>query len=321
MATATGAVSVSAGLLAAVLALDLALGDPRGWPHPIVWIGRLVSRLEAWLRERFRDLRLAGILLVILTLLISGGSAWLLLQFAAAFSAGLAWLVALWLGWSCLALRSLHAESAAVIKELERGNLEAARQALAMIVGRETATLDEEGVLKATLETVAENASDGVIAPLFYLLLGGPVLAVIFKAVSTLDSMVGYNNDRYREFGWAGARVDDLFNYFPARLTGWLFVVCSYPLKLNADAAKEIMLRDAAKHASPNAGWPEAAAAGALGVQLGGAAVYFGQQVEKPTFGDARGPATIKHYRQLVRLLYVSSFAAALFCMLMLGVL
>ena len=312
---------MSAGLLAAVLALDLALGDPRGWPHPIVWIGRLISRLEAWLRERFRHLRLAGILLVLLTLLSSGGSAWLLLQFAAAFSAGLAWLVALWLGWSCLALRSLHLESAAVIKELEKGDLEAARQALAMIVGRETATLDEEGVLKATLETVAENASDGVIAPLFYLLLGGPVLAVIFKAVSTLDSMVGYNNDRYREFGWAGARLDDLFNYLPARLTGWLFVVCSYPLKLNADAAKEIMLRDAAKHASPNAGWPEAAVAGALGVQLGGAAVYFGQQVEKPTFGDAREPATIKHYRQLVRLLYVSSFAAALFSMLMLGVL
>jgi adenosylcobinamide-phosphate synthase len=312
---------MSASLLAAVVALDLVLGDPHGWPHPVVWIGRLISRLENWLRDTFKNLRLAGILLVALTLLISGGSAWLLLAFAGAFGKGLGFLVSLWLGWSCLALRSLHVESAAVIKELEAGDLDAARQALSMIVGRETSNLDEEAVLKATLETVAENASDGVIAPLFYLFLGGPVLAVIFKAVSTLDSMVGYKNDQYRQFGWAGARLDDLFNYIPARLTGWLFVLCSSLVKLNAGSAKKIMLRDAAKHASPNAGWPEAAAAGALGVQFGGAAVYFGRRVEKPTFGDALEKASIKHYRQLLKLLYVSSFTMGLLCMLLLGVL
>jgi adenosylcobinamide-phosphate synthase len=244
----------------------------------------------------------------------------LLLQFAASFGAVLAWLISLWLGWSCLALRSLHVESAAVIRELERGDLDAARQALSMIVGRETTHLTEPEILKATLETVAENASDGVIAPLFYLLLGGSVLAMIFKAVSTLDSMVGYKNEKYREFGWAAARLDDLCNYIPARLTGWLFVLFAPLAGLDGRAARKIMLRDASKHASPNAGWPEAAAAGALGVELGGTAVYFGRRVEKPTFGDAGKRPTCRHYRQLVRLLYTGSIGFALFCMLILGV-
>jgi len=312
---------MSASLLAAILVLDLLLGDPHGWPHPVVWIGRLISRLESWLRESCKNLRLAGILLVVLTLFVSGSCAWLLLQFAGAFSPWLGWLISLWLGWSCLALRSLHLESAAVIRELEAGDLEAARQALSMIVGRETATLSEEGILKATMETVAENASDGVIAPLFYLLLGGPVLAIIFKAVSTLDSMVGYKNDRYREFGWAGAKLDDVLNYIPSRLTGLLFIIFSYPLWMNFKKAKQVMFRDAKKHASPNAGWPEAAAAGALGLQFGGAAVYFGHRLEKPTFGDADEPPTISHYHRLILLLYASSIGAVLLAMLILGVL
>ena len=312
---------MSSGLFAAILLLDLLLGDPHGWPHPIVWIGRLISRLENRLREIFKDLRLAGVVLVAVMLAISGGSVWLLLQFAGAFSESLAHLVSLWIGWSCLALRSLHAESAVVVKELEAGDLEGARQALSMIVGRETTNLDEEGILKATLETVAENASDGVIAPLFYLLLGGPVFAIIYKTVSTLDSMVGYQNDKYREFGWAGARLDDLLNYIPARLTGWLFVSFAYVLGLNGSSAKKMMLRDADKHASPNAGWPEAAAAGALGVQFGGVAVYFGQQVDKPTFGDPLEQPTGKHYRQLIRLLYTSSLGFGGFIILLLVVL
>jgi adenosylcobinamide-phosphate synthase len=312
---------MSTGLFAAILVLDLLLGDPHGWPHPIVWIGRLILRLENWLRVAVRAEKLAGILLVVLTLSITAASAGLLLTFAAAFTDLLAWLVSLWLGWSCLALRSLHAESAVVIADLERGDLTAARQSLSMIVGRETANLNEEQILKATLETVAENASDGVIAPLFYLLIGGPVLGLIFKAVSTLDSMVGYKNDKYREFGWAGARLDDVLNFIPSRLTGFLFIITAAPLKLNYRGARRIMLRDAGKHASPNAGWPEAAAAGALGVQFGGAAIYFGQRVEKPTFGDADQQPTSEHYRQLIRLLYASSIGFGLFCLLILGVL
>ncbi|WP_303721309.1 adenosylcobinamide-phosphate synthase CbiB [Malonomonas rubra] len=312
---------MSSALFGAILLLDLLLGDPHGWPHPIVWIGRLINRLEEVLRPLFPSAKLAGILLVLLTLLITGTATWLALQFSTAFGVWLGWLVSLWLGWSCLALRSLHRESLTVIEDLAAGDLEGARQSLSMIVGRETATLDEAGILKATLETVAENASDGVIAPLFYLLLGGPLLGMLYKAASTLDSMVGYKNDKYRELGWAGARLDDLLNYIPARLTGCLFVGSSYLLKLNGDSAKKMMLRDAGKHASPNAGWPEAAAAGALGVQLGGVAVYFGQQVEKPTFGDASQPLSIQHYRQLIRLLYVSSLGFGGLAILLLGVL
>lgn len=304
---------MSVGLFCAILLLDLSLGDPHGWPHPVVWIGRLIRRLENWLRNSVKQLRLAGILLVLLTLLVVAGSTGLLLQFAIAFGDWLGWLVSLWLGWSCLALRSLHTESSAVIQELERGNLDAARQTLSMIVGRETGSLNEEEILKATLETVAENTSDGVIAPLCYLLLGGPILGLVYKAASTLDSMVGYQNDQYREFGWAGARLDDLLNYIPARLTGWLLVVAAFPLKLNGWGALQVMLRDAGKHASPNAGWPEAAAAGALDLQLGGPAVYFGQTIDKPAFGDADLHPEIRHYRQLIKLLYASCgiFAAA----------
>lgn len=312
---------MSSGLFCAILLLDLLLGDPRGWPHPIVWIGRLIERLEDWLREVLKPERLAGVLLVLLTLSITWSAAALLLKFAAAFGGWLAWLVSLWLGWSCLALRSLHRESRAVIDELEAGDLPGARQALSQIVGRETGGLDAEGVLKATLETVAENASDGVIAPLFYLLLGGPLLGLLFKATSTLDSMVGYKNDQYRDFGWAGARLDDLLNLIPARLTGLLFVVAALPLNLNGWEGWRIMWRDAGKHASPNAGWPEAAAAGVLGIQLGGPATYFGQQFDKPTFGNADQLPQLEHYRQLIRLLYVSSGLFALAGLLILGVL
>lgn len=312
---------MSLGLFAAILMFDLALGDPHGWPHPIVWIGRLITTLENWLRKLMPSTKLAGVLLVILTLSSVGGASWLLLQFANAFAVWLGWLVSLWLGWSCLALRSLHVESRQVVRDLERGDLVAARQSLSMIVGRETATLNEEEILKATLETVAENTSDGVIAPLFYLLLGGPVLGLVFKAVSTLDSMVGYKNDRYREFGWAGARLDDLFNYIPSRLCGLLFIISSYPLNMNSRKAKMVMLRDANKHASPNAGWPESAVAGVLGIQFGGAATYFGQRLEKPTFGDADQQPTLKHYRQLIQLLYLSSGIAALIGLALLGVL
>ncbi len=312
---------MSFGLFCAILLLDLLLGDPHGWPHPIVWVGRLIERLEGWLRESIPQQRLAGIVLVILTLTITGVAAALLLKVAGTFAGLLAWLVSLWLGWSCLALRSLHVESRAVIEALETGDLPEARQSLAMIVGRETANLDEEEILKATLETVAENASDGVIAPLFYLLLGGPVLGLLYKAASTLDSMVGYRNDKYRAFGWAGARLDDLLNLIPARLTGFLFVLAAFPLKLNGREALRIMRRDAGKHASPNAGWPEAAAAGALGLQLGGSATYFGKTVEKPTFGDAGKRPQLDHYRQLIRLLYAGTGLFAAACLLFLGVL
>jgi adenosylcobinamide-phosphate synthase len=311
---------VSAWLVLGAFGLDLLLGDPRGWPHPVVWVGRLIQRLEelwtAWLGRS----RLAGVLLTLSTLLVTGGAAWGLLALAGFLHPWLQAAAALWLAWTCLALRSLHAESLEVVRQLEAGDLEAARRALSLIVGRDTAGLDEAGILRAAIETVAENTSDAVVAPLFYLCLGGPVLGILFKAASTLDSMVGYDNERYRAVGWASARLDDLLNLVPARLTGLLMVLAAFPLRLNAGGALMVMRRDGRKPKSPNAGIPEAAVAGALAIRLGGPAVYFGTRVEKPTLGDDHRPVTPATYRGAVRLMYLASLSTLGLGLLLLGV-
>ncbi|WP_298036406.1 adenosylcobinamide-phosphate synthase CbiB [uncultured Desulfuromonas sp.] len=298
------------GLILCAFALDLLLGDPRGLPHPVVFIGRLIGRLEGLLTGLVANRRVAGVLLAGLTLAVTGLVTLALLRLAGAIHPLLGWLAALWAAYTTLALRSLHRESREVVALVEDGRLEDARRALSLIVGRDTAALDEEGILRACIETVAENASDGVVAPLFYLFLGGPVLAMLYKAANTLDSMVGYKNDRYRELGWASARLDDLLNLLPARLTGLLVVLAAFPLGLDGREALRIMRRDAAKHKSPNAGYPEAAAAGALGVRLGGPAVYFGQTVEKASLGDGAGPVTAGSYRAMIRILYLASSLA-----------
>jgi adenosylcobinamide-phosphate synthase len=306
-------------LLLSAFGLDLLLGDPRRLPHPVVYIGKLITRLEVPLAGLLRNRRLAGILLCLLTLAITGGVAWTLLALAALVHPLLYALAWIWLAFTTLALRSLHRESREVVKWVVAGDLGEARRALSLIVGRDTAQLDEEGILRACLETVAENASDGVVAPLFYLSLGGPVAALVYKAANTLDSMVGYRNDRYHELGWASARLDDLLNLIPARLTGLLMVLAAIPLGLNPWAALKMLLRDARKPSSPNAGFPEAAAAGALGVQFGGPASYFGQRVEKPTLGDADRPITLSSYRQMVGLLYLTALLALGLSLLLTG--
>ncbi|BCR03749.1 cobalamin biosynthesis protein CobD [Desulfuromonas versatilis] len=297
-------------LIPCAFALDLVLGDPRRLTHPVVLIGGLIEGLEVPLVGLLKNRRLAGILLTALTLLVTGLVAIAVLKLAQAVHPWLGWLAALWLAYTTLALRSLHKESREVVTLVEQGDLDEARRSLALIVGRETSHLDEEGILRACIETVAENTSDGVIGPLFYLFIGGPVLALLYKAASTLDSMVGYRDDRYRELGWASARFDDLLNLVPARLTGLLMALAAWPLGLNGAEALRIMLRDARKHSSPNAGYPEAAAAGALEVQLGGPAIYFGARVEKPTLGDADRPITVAGYRAMVRLMYLASLLA-----------
>jgi len=311
---------VSGWLALGAFGLDLLLGDPRSWPHPVVWIGRLIERLEAFWTDRLGRNRLAGVLLTGSTLLLTGTAAWGGLALAGDLHPWLRWGVALWLAWTCLALRSLHRESLTVVRHLEAGDLEAARCALAMIVGRDTALLDEGGILRATLETVAENTSDGVVAPLFYLLLGGPVLAILFKAASTLDSMVGYRNERYCEVGWASARLDDLLNLVPARLTGLMLALAAAALRFDAWGALRMMRRDGRKPQSPNAGIPEAAVAGALGVALGGPAVYAGRRVEKPVLGDDDRPLTLGTYRDTVRLMYLCSLFTLLLGLLVYGV-
>ncbi|MEJ2183753.1 MAG: adenosylcobinamide-phosphate synthase CbiB [Nitrospirota bacterium] len=272
--------------------LDAALGDPRWLPHPVRLMGRAVAWLEGRLRGAMRQrLRLAGVVLVALVVggVLAGAS---LLMGLLRLPQGGPWAVAasaavVWLASSTLALRGLIQSVGAVFKSASLGE---ARAALSHIVGRDVSALDRDGVERAAIETLAENASDGVIAPLFYLALGGVPLALAYKAVNTLDSMVGYRNERYGELGWAAARLDDLANYVPARLTGLLLVAAAALLPGGrAGRALATFLRDGRAHKSPNSGMPEAAMAGALGVRLGGPSTYGGLLVEKPFIGGEMG--------------------------------
>jgi adenosylcobinamide-phosphate synthase len=293
----------TAVVLAAVL-IDLLLGDPRWLPHPVVWIGRLITALEKELRLLVRNERIAGVLLLVIAVGITCGVALAVLKAANAVSPFLGFVASVVLSYTSLAARSLHRESRLVADALARGDLVEARRYLSYIVGRDTAALDEPEIWRATVETVAENTSDGVIAPLFFLILGGPVLALAYKAVNTLDSMVGYKDERYLHFGRASARFDDLVNWLPARMTGLLMVLAAPLVGLSARGAWRIMVRDGRNHSSPNSGISEAAAAGALGVRLGGTNWYFGKPVAKPTIGDAQRPLSPEAYDGVVRLMY-----------------
>jgi adenosylcobinamide-phosphate synthase len=292
-------------LLIAVI-LDWLLGDPAWLPHPVAGIGRLIARLEPLMRRWFGDSRLAGVMLLIsttaVTISIAGGV--LFLAYRIHHQLGL--LVAIIISWSCLAARSLHLESRLAADRMEAGDLSGGRQYLSRIVGRDTAELDEAGVWRGVVETVAENSSDGVIAPLFWLMLGGPLLALAYKTVNTLDSMVGYRNERYLKVGWASARCDDIANLLPARLTGLLMVLTAPVVGLSGSNAFCTMLRDGRRHASPNSGIPEAAAAGALRVQLGGASSYGGVMMEKPAIGLPEKELSATAYRGVIRLMYAS---------------
>jgi adenosylcobinamide-phosphate synthase len=297
-------------VLVSAIALDILLGDPRRIPHPVVGIGRMISSMEKLLRRMLGNERLGGVLLLIgvvgLTLLLS----LLLVIGSAALHRAAGFAVSVWLSYTCLAARSLHRESKLVAVHLEAGDIEGARTFLSRIVGRDTGHLDEPEIWRALVETVAENTSDGVIAPLFYLMLGGPALGLAYKAVNTLDSMVGYKNERYIRFGWASARFDDLANWLPARITGMLIASAAPLAGLSGRNSLRIMLRDGGNHSSPNSGIPEAAAAGALGVMLGGTNSYFGKAVLKPTIGDPVRMLSGESYRGAIRLMYGS---AALF--------
>jgi adenosylcobinamide-phosphate synthase len=293
-------------LVFAALVLDWLLGDPRWLPHPVVAVGRLVTALERQLRRLVTNERAAGVILLVLTVGITGGTAWLLVLGAGLVHPVAGFAVEALLGWTCLAARSLHGESRLVADALAAGDLAEARFFLSRIVGRDTAELTEPEIWRGVVETVAENTSDGVIAPLFWFMIGGAPLALAYKAVNTLDSMVGYKNERYLHFGWASARFDDLANLLPARITGLLMVLVAPLAGLSGPGAWRIMRRDGRNHSSPNAGIPEAAAAGALGVRLGGMNVYFGRPVAKPTIGDPLNPLDRTAWRGAVRLMYGS---------------
>ena len=288
--------------------LDLLLADPAWMPHPVVYMGKAISALEGFLRPRLpqtpRGELLGGVILAAAlpagTIAAASGARALANKLNPKL--GLA-LETVWC-WQALALRGLAQESAAVQRELERGDLPAARKAVARIVGRDTQELTAEGVTKAAVETVAENFSDGVAAPLFYMLLGGAPLALAYKAVNTMDSMVGYKNDRYLYFGRAAAKLDDLANLAPARLAALCWVGAAYLTGQDGRNAWNIWRRDRRNHASPNSAQTESACAGALGVQLAGPASYFGKTVDKPTIGDPKRAVEPADIGRANRMLY-----------------
>ena len=299
--------------------LDLLFGDPHWMPHPVRAMGALIAGLEKPLRAVFpknpRGEFIAGGFLVVLTAGISTGAAVLLLWLCAQIHPILAFAAQALLCYQLLAARSLRDESVKVYKALRDGTLDDARKAVSMIVGRDTDRLDETGVAKAAVETVAENTSDGVIAPLLFLAIGGAPLGVLYKSINTMDSMVGYKNDQYLYFGRAAAKLDDLVNFIPARLAGILLCLAARPAGFDGKNAWKIFRRDRKNHKSPNSAHTEAAAAGALDVELAGSNYYFGKLVVKPTIGDPLRPVEPADILRCNRLMYAGTFLAmVLFC-------
>jgi len=310
-------------VLALAVALDLLLGDPPGWPHPVRLMGALITRWERATRRvstRPGWLRASGVCMAVALPLLAWGATGGLLALAERVSPWLAFSVSVYLAYTCLSLAGLGRMVRQVGVSLAAGDLPGARARVAHIVGRDTAQLDVPGVAAAAVESAAENASDGFVAPLLFLALGGPALGLAYKAVNTADSMVGYRNERYRDFGWGPARLDDVANWVPARLTCLLLGAAAGLVGRNPLRALATAWRDARRHASPNAGWPEAAVAGALGVALGGEAHYGGQRHARPVLGSGEAPGAA-HVAQAVRLLWIAGGLAAVLAIAVRGVL
>ena len=287
-------------------ALDALLGDPQGWPHLVIFFGKVISFWEKRLYP-MENKRLGGTILVVLTMicctLIPGAVL------------ALAWHISRWLYlavggvlcWQCIAAKSLRDESDLVRIPLEAGDLPKAREMVGRIVGRDTDALDAAGVTRAAVETVAENTSDGVIAPLFYMAIGGPVLGCLYKSVNTMDSMIGYKNDRYMDFGRRAALLDDAVNYIPARLAALELIAAAFVCGMDGKNAWRIWRRDRRNHASPNSAQTESAVAGALGLRLAGDAVYFGKLHKKPYIGDALREIEPEDIRRSHKLMFTAT--------------
>jgi adenosylcobinamide-phosphate synthase len=292
---------------------DLIFGDPYWFPHPVRAIGSFISSFERILRgitHTAISQKIAGFILAGVTVVISYGVVWWLLKFALSINISLFHLLDIFFIYTALATKCLGDEAKKVYNFLRDGDINNARSALSYIVGRDTDRLDIQGICRAVIETVAENTSDGIVAPMFYLFLGGAPLSMAYKAVNTLDSMVGYKNERYINIGMASARLDDIANFLPARITAFLMVIASSLLSLDVRQGFLIMVRDGRKNPSPNSGYPEASMAGVLGVQLGGSNSYGGRIVEKPYIGDPIDTITPEHILLSIKIMYVVSLLA-----------
>ena len=299
--------------------MDCVLGDPERLWHPIMGIGSMISfwskTLRKWFPQSDRGQFWAGVCLRPLVVIPSWLIPFVLLWLVGMVHPAVRFLLEIVFCWQIFAAKSLKQAALRVYDALKAGDLQLARKYVSWIVGRDTEGLDAKQVTKAAVETVAENTSDGVIAPLVFLLLGGAPLGFAYKAVNTLDSMVGYKNEEFLYFGRFSARMDDVWNFIPARLSGLLFVVCAAPAGLDARGAWHCFRRDRLRHASPNSAQTEAACAGALGVQLAGNACYFGKLYEKPTLGDAKRDIEPEDIVRTNRLMYwASAVAVVLLC-------
>jgi adenosylcobinamide-phosphate synthase len=309
---------MTGGELAVACLLDAAVGDPRWFPHPVRWMGAVVT----WCDRRVHQLllsptkqRISGVLLAVALPAGAYGAGALLIWFGSSIDPLWGSAVTVLLAWTTLAARDLIDHVVSVQRALQSVSLMEARAAVAKIVGRDTEEMAESDIVRATVETIAESTADGIVAPLFYLVLGGAPLALAYKALSTLDSMIGHLDDQYRWFGWASARLDDVANFLPARITALLLVLSvgivsrSWPAM---QRAWKILLRDGRQHPSPNSGRPEAAMAGALGVQLGGTNRYGGLLIERPYLGDPDQPLTRAHIGMALTLMLWTSITGVL---------
>jgi adenosylcobinamide-phosphate synthase len=297
--------------------LDQLIGDPMNFPHPIRLIGNLIGSLDRILlgntdskdRDSGSEKR-RGVLLCFLVVLITAVLTAFVMMAAYFFNRYIGIAAEAVLTCYILAAKSLKDESMKVYHAIEGGTLEDARKAVSMIVGRDTDRLDEKGIVRATVETVAENTSDGVIAPLIFTFIGGPILGFMYKAINTMDSMVGYHNDRYEHFGWAPAKLDDIVNFLPARISAVLMIIAAFAggREFSGRDALRVFIRDRYNHKSPNSAQTESACAGALGLRLGGDSYYFGRLVHKPTIGDAKRQEERGDIRRSCRLMYLTVY-------------
>ena len=288
--------------------LDLLIGDPPNWPHPVRLIGRIITGLEKWIRKTFVNLKIGGFVLLICTVFAVVTP---LVLINVMIPPPFLRIINIYLLYCALACKSLWNEANKVKKYLKRQDLVGARKQLAMIVGRDTEHLEEGDIVRGVVETVSENTVDGILSPLFYMLIGAPLgislyLAWIFKAVSTLDSMVGYKQLHYADIGYASAKTDDFLNLIPARLGAVMLILSGLFLKLDVKSGITVFLRDRKNHDSPNSAHPESAVAGLLGIQLGGTNHYFGKSVYKPTIGTPTMALKVTHIDLAIKLAVVS---------------
>jgi adenosylcobinamide-phosphate synthase len=296
------------GLIALAIILDVLLGDPAWLPHPVRLIGRMTRLGEErlWSGDPQRDLR-NGAMMANAVVLAAAAVVWMVVAAGTLLAPALGAAIAVIIAWTTIALRGLDDAAAAVQRSLEHEDLSAARGAMPALVGRDPQSLNRDGMIRATIESVAESSSDGAVAPLFYLFLGGPAAAMVYKAINTLDSMIGHTDSRYLYFGRWAARMDDFANLVPARLTAGCLIIAAAILRRRPLDALRVCRTDSRRHPSPNAGFPEAAMAGALGVQLGGIAFYGGQPEARPLLGVAHREVEVDDIAAARKLMWVAS--------------